>query len=128
MREVLRTAGSPIVFTAALSSGIRNGGEFSGGNAESAKQILFCEAILRGFQSGRRRIDRNTLGQKISSFDGDVFEFVGDQFKTAGKFFERGLIGVIGGDALGDAAYGSFRRGIEKTKMQAERIAGESEH
>src|SRR5207249_989069 len=92
------------------------------------KQILFCEAILRGFQSGRLRIDGNTLGQKISSFDGDVFEFVGDQFKTAGKFFERGLIGVIGGDALGDAAYGRFRRRIKETEVQTKRVARQREH
>src|SRR5260370_7806925 len=37
-------------------------------------------------------------------------------------------MGVLGGDALGGAAYGSFRRRVEKAEVQAERIARESEH
>src|SRR5260370_683787 len=44
------------------------------------------------------------------------------------EVFECSLIGVIGSDALGDAAHGSFGRRIEKTEMQTERVARESEH
>src|SRR5216683_2212283 len=109
-------------------AGIRNGGKFGGGNAEFAEEILLGEAVLRGFESGGRRIDGNVLSKKLGGFHGDVFEFVGDQLEAVGKFFECELVGVIGGDALGDAAYGSFRRGIEKTEMQAEWRARESEH
>src|SRR5437660_5784836 len=57
----LENSGKPDRFYGRVKAGgIRNGGEFGGGNAESAKQILFCEAILCGFESGGRRIDRNT--------------------------------------------------------------------
>src|SRR5204863_2654997 len=77
---------------------------------------------------GGRRIDGNALSQKIGGFHGNVFEFVGDQLEAAGEFFECGLIGVFGGDALGNAAHGGFGRGIEKTEMQAKGIARESEH
>src|SRR5260370_40489669 len=77
-------------------SGIRNGGEFGGGNAELAEEILFGEAVLRGFESRGRRIHGNALGQKIGGFDGDVFEFVGDQLEAGGEFLERGLLGVSG--------------------------------
>src|SRR5713226_3073475 len=52
-------------------AGIRNGGEFGGGNAELAEEILFGEAVLRGFKSGGRRIDGNTLSQKIGGFHGN---------------------------------------------------------
>src|SRR5437667_12705241 len=38
------------------------------------------------------------------------------------------MIGVIGGDALCDAAYGGFGRRVKKTEMQAERIARECQH
>src|ERR1700676_2694674 len=109
-------------------AGIRNGGEFGGGDAEFAEESLLGEAVLRGFESSGRRIDGNAFGKKIGGFHGNVFEFVGDQLEAAGEFFECGLIGVIGGDALGDAAHGGFGRRIEKTEMQAERIARESEH
>src|SRR5436309_1391898 len=61
-------------------------------------------------------------------FDGDVFKFVGDEFEAAGESFKRGLIAEVRGDALCDAAHGGFRRGIEKTEVQTERIARESEH
>src|SRR5438105_14282620 len=83
---------------------------------------------MRNLECVEWRIDANMFGQQSSGFDRYIFEFVGDQLEATGKFFERCLIGVISSDALGDAAYGSLRRGIEKTKMQAERIAGEREH
>src|SRR5713101_7112954 len=108
--------------------GIRNGGEFGGGDAEFAEEIFFGEAVLGGFESGGRRIDGNALGEEAGGFDGDVFEFVGDQLEAAREFFKGSLVGVIGGDALGDAAHGGFGRGVEKTEMQSERIARKREH
>src|SRR5712692_9306171 len=109
-------------------AGIRNGGEFGSGDTEFAKERFFGEAVLRSFESGRRRIHGNTLGEEPGGFDGNVFEFVGDQLEAAGESFEGGMIGVISGDALGDAAYRGFGRRIEKTEMQTERITRESEH
>ena len=145
--DVLRGAKNPLAFAVVTHSrcfqdrgkaerfysgvefaGIRNGGEFGGGDAEFTEEILFGEAVLRGFKSGGRRIDGNALGQKIGGFHGNVFEFIGDQLEAAGEFFEGGLIGVIGSDALGNAAHGGFGRRIEKTKMQAEGIARQGEH
>src|SRR5882762_5415098 len=108
--------------------GVRDGGEFSGRDAEFAKERLLGEAVLRGCQSGGRRIDGDAFGEKIGGFNGNVFKFVGDQFEAGGKFFEGGFISVVGGDTLGDAAYGRFGRGIEKTEMQTQRVTRESEH
>src|SRR6266851_7378082 len=108
--------------------GIRNWREFGCGNPEFAKEIFLGEAVLSGFEGGGRRTDGDSLGEKPGRFDGNVFEFVGNQFEAAGEFFKGGLVGVIGGDALGDAAYRCFGRGIEKTEMQTERVARESEH
>ena len=109
-------------------AGIRHGSKFRGRNAKFPEESFFVQAILRGFESGGRRINGNALGEKLRGFHGNVFEFVGDQLEAIREFFERGLIGVFGGDALGDAAHGSFGRGIEKTEMQAERVAREGEH
>jgi len=64
------------------------------------------------------RIDGNALGQKIGGFHGNVFEFVGDQLEAAGEFFEGGLIGVVGGDALGDAPTGASGEGSRKRKCK----------
>src|SRR5713226_2052931 len=64
----------------------------------------------------------------MGGFDGNVFKFVGDQLEAACEFFEGGFVGVVGGDTLGDPAYGRFRRGIEKTEMQTERIARQGKH
>jgi hypothetical protein len=58
--------------------GTRNGDEFSGGDAEFAKELFLGEAVLGGFESGGRRIHGNTLGQRIGGFDGNIFEFVSD--------------------------------------------------
>src|ERR1700682_159786 len=70
-RDVLRGAKSPLAFAVITHArcfqdggkaerfyggvefaGIRNGGEFGGGDAEFAEEILFGEAVLRGFESG----------------------------------------------------------------------------
>src|SRR5882724_2570294 len=108
--------------------GIRGGGEFGGGDAEFAEERFFGKAVLRGFESGRRRIDGNALGKKIGGFDGNVLEFVGHEFEATREFFKGGFIGVIGGDALGDTAHRSLGRGIQEPEMEAQRVARESEH
>src|SRR6267154_736999 len=109
-------------------AGIRDGGKFSGRDAEFAKERLLGEAVLRGCESGRRRIDGDAFGEKIGGLYGNVFKFVGDEFEAAGEFFECSLIAVVSRDALGDAAHGGFGRGVEKAEMQTERVARESEH
>ena len=106
----------------------RDGNKFGGGDAEFLEELLFVEAILRGFEGGGRGIDGDALGEKFGGVDGNVFEFVGDQFEAGGEFFERGEVVKIGGDTLGDAADGSFGRRIEKTEVQPQRIAGEGQH
>src|SRR6266704_623455 len=106
----------------------RNGCEFGRGDAEFLKDVLFAQAVLRGFEGDGRRIDRDALSEKFHRFNGDVFEFISDELETAREFLERTVIGVLGGDALGDAANGSFRRRVEKAEVQAERIARKSEH
>src|SRR6266481_3511940 len=127
-RNVVRGAKAERFYGGVEFSGVRNGGEFSGGDAEFAEEIFFREAVLRGLEGSGRRIDGNALGKKPDGFHGNVFKFVGDELEAAREFFKRGLIGVVGGHALRDAAYGSFRRRIEKAEMEAERIAGEGEH
>src|SRR5260370_974177 len=92
-----------------------------GGAAELAEERFRREAIVGGFESSGRKINGNTLGEKPGGFDGNVFEFVGDQREAAREFFECGLIGVIGGDALSDAAYRGFGRRIGKTEMETRR-------
>src|SRR2546425_574409 len=145
--DILRSAENPLAFavvaharslqnggeTNMLESGtefgvFRNGCEFGRGDAKFLEEVLFAQAVLRGFEGEGRRIDRDALSEKFHGFNGDVFEFISDELEAAREFFERGVIGVLGGDALGDAAYGSFRRRVEKAEVQAERIARESEH
>jgi len=81
-----------MVFMAAVEFGrIRDVGEFGGGDAELAEEILFGKAVLGGFERGGWRIDGNALGEEAGGFDGDVFEFVGDELEAAREFFESGL-------------------------------------
>src|ERR1700730_14103032 len=60
--------------------------------------------------------------------NGDIFEFVGNEFQPIGEFFERGLVVKIGGNALRDAAYRRLRRRIKKTEPETERIASQCQH
>src|SRR6266404_3366081 len=106
----------------------RDRSKLGGGDAEFLEELLFLQAILGGFESDRKRIDGDAGGEKLSGFDGDVFKFVGHELEAARESFERGLIAEVRGNALGDAAHGGFRRGIEKTEVQTERIAREGEH
>src|SRR5882762_6722768 len=106
----------------------RDRNKFGGGDSEFLEKLFFLETVLRGFQSDRRRIDGNAAGEKFSGFHGDVFKFVGDKFQAAREFFERGLIVVVRGNALGNAANGSFRRRIKKTEVQTQRVARQGEH
>src|SRR6266567_6475331 len=130
-RDILRSAENPLAFaviaharslqnggeTNMLESGaefgvLRNGCEFGRGDAEFLEEVLFAQAVLRGFEGGGRRIERDALSEKFHGFNGDVFEFISDELEAACEFLEGGVIGVLGGDALGDAAHGSFRRRI----------------
>src|ERR1700719_151482 len=105
-----------------------DGRELRSGNSQLAKQRFFFQAVLRNFQCRGRRKDRNAFAEKSGGSYGNIFEFVGDEFKAAGKFFERGFVVKIGGDALRDAADGRFRRRIEKTEVQTKRVAGQGQH
>src|SRR5713101_7824076 len=46
-------------------AGIRNGYEVRGSNAQFAEEILFGEAVLRGFESGGRRVDGNSFSEEV---------------------------------------------------------------
>src|SRR4030088_973389 len=102
--------------------------ECGSGDSQLAKQGFFLKAVLRGLQCCRRRKDRNAFTEKSGGSNGNIFEFVGYKFKPAGKFFKRGFVVKIGGDALGYAAHGRFRRGVEKTEPQTQWVAGQRQH
>ena len=85
--------------------------------------MLFTQPVLRRFQRGGRRKYGDALGEKANRGDGHVFEFVGDQLQAVGEFLKGRFIGKFRGDARCDTPDRGFRRWIEKSKMEAQRIA-----
>src|ERR1700719_3226377 len=92
--------------------------ELRSGYSQLAKQCLFSQAVLRDLQCCRRRKNRNAFSEKSGSSNGHIFEFIGYEFESAGKFLKRGFVVKIGGDALRDAPHRGFRGRIEKTEPQ----------
>ena len=103
----------------------RNRQEFRRTDIEIAEQRFLRDTILRRLERRGRGIDGNAVREEFRGFDRDVFKFVSDELQTIREFFERGVIRVVRGDALRDAAHGSLGRRVEKAEMQAERVARE---
>ena len=122
-------AGRPTFFTAASSaSTIGDRRELRCRDAQLLEKMLLAQAVLRRFQRGGRRKYGDALGEKANRGDGNVFEFVGDQLEAVGEFLKRRFIGKFRGDARRDASDRGFRRRIEKSKMEAQRIARKRQH
>src|ERR1700743_2571671 len=116
-----------------LNSGIesvtaRNRLELRRGNSQFLEKSFLADSVLGNFQSFRGWQNWGALCEESNRFHRDVFEFVGDEFKAVREFFQRRFVAKIRGNTRSDATDWRFRRRIEETKMQPERIARESQH
>src|SRR5690349_23915778 len=138
-RNVIRSPKSPLSFAVVTHArSFKNGGEtelFDRGfelrrccngqkigraDAKIAEERFFGEPVLRCLQCGGWRVHGNALREELCGFDGHVFKFVSNEFQAIAEFFERGVVGIVCCDALGNAANGGFGGRIEESKVQAE--------
>jgi hypothetical protein len=103
--------------------------ERTDGEAAAEEEFLLAAAILGGVEDVATGAEGDAGGEGVEGFDGDVFEFVGDDVDAAGELQERGDIGVGGVVlAVGDLAGGAVGRGIDGVDAVAHFTGGESEH
>src|SRR5579859_7818305 len=103
-------------------------GKRSRRNSQFLEKLFRSQPVLRRFQRFRWRIDAHVLREKSRRFHRHVFKFVSDEFQSVREFLQRIVVLVFRRHALRDSSHRSFRRWIQKTKMQSQRIARQRQH
>jgi len=87
MRDVFRTGGKAERFYGGVEfAGIRNGGEFGGGDAECAEEILLGEAVCAASRAAAEDTRERARARKLAASTGTFFEFVGDSSRPLENF------------------------------------------
>src|SRR5579883_76033 len=97
-------------------------------NAETAKKLLFVEAILARFERGGRGINGYTSSQLLRCLDRDILELIGGDFQPLREASQRIRIAEIGTNKFGKIPNRRFMGGVEKSKPQTQRITRQGQH
>src|SRR5580692_7528428 len=105
-----------------------HGSKFGSADSQLQEQLLFFEAVLRGLERPGRRKNGHLLGQMLHRIHRHVLKLVGHHVQPVCEFLERRSIRKVSRNSGGDASHGRFRRRVEKTESQSQRISRQGEH